>query len=188
MFPGLSAHQLEIWISHSDSESPRDGRDAITAHPPALLVVETVFSKVPMTRTRRRDISTIVYSTKPWPQKRAQLLNAGFKSILEDIEVLLSEGEAAPAVPRGESDLSRPVDDSQVILERLQKLNGESAKMRAAFEDVDRTKRMALAMGVTRPIVFKPLIMLNQPYFKEGVMLEVRAAKRSSEVIARGGR
>lgn len=79
-------------------------------------------------------------------------------------------------------------DDSQTILERLEKLNGPMPKMRAAFEDVERTIRIAQAMGVARTITFKPLIMLNQPYFREGIMFEVRGAKRNSEVIARGGR
>lgn len=47
---------------------------------------------------------------------------------------------------------------------------------------------MAQKMGVQRPILFKPFIMLNQPYFREGIMFEVRGTKRGSEVIARGGR
>ncbi|KAG8885633.1 hypothetical protein FRB98_001726 [Tulasnella sp. 332] len=152
IFPGVGTHHLEICISHSD-------------------IIESVFNKVPMTRTRRRDISSVLYANKPWSQKRAQLLNAGLKNVIEEIEILSSESS-----------------DGMTLLERLEKLNGSLPHIRTAFAAVDRTIQIAQAMGVRRPIMFKPFIMLNQPYFREGIVFEVRGAKRSYEVIARGGR
>jgi len=60
--------------------------------------------------------------------------------------------------------------------------------VRQAMDDVVRTIKLAQLMGVRKPIVFRPLIMINEPHFREGIMFEVRGSKKVADVLARGGR
>ncbi|KAG8905299.1 hypothetical protein FRB99_000272 [Tulasnella sp. 403] len=153
MFPGVNANQYEILISHSN-------------------LVEMVFGKVPLDRSRRRDVAMILSQTKPWQQKRSHLLKLGLpRVVVDEMEVLAED-----------------VDDAPYLIERLEKIGGPSARVRAAVDDVLRTISYAQVMGVHRPIIFRPFIMLDQPHFKDGVMFEVCSHKQKSEAIARGGR
>lgn len=56
-------------------------------------------------------------------------------------------------------------------------------------KEIRNTIQFANASGVTRPILFNPLMMSNRnPYFKDGVCFEVVRRTKRSDILAAGGR
>ncbi|KAG8961816.1 hypothetical protein FRC03_004923 [Tulasnella sp. 419] len=135
-------------------------------------IIDELFGKTPLDREQQRDLVAIINQAKPWNQKRGLFLKLGLsRTTIEMMEILAED-----------------VEDTIAVVTRLEKVAGPLPKIAAAMEDVNRTIRMAQLMGIRRPIAFRPLLMINQQQYKEGILFEIRNAKKGAEVIARGGR
>lgn len=83
--------------------------------------------------------------------------------------------------------------DVEAVFSQLEKVSPQFASaIGDAVREVRRTMQFAVATGVHRPIVFKPLFMLRSPHaFFDGICFEVvkgqSTNQKRSDVLAIGG-
>ncbi|OCH91731.1 Serine/threonine-protein kinase [Obba rivulosa] len=136
-------------------------------------ILELALERVPLDlRTAVTDILSQTKSSQS--QKRSMLLRKGIaRSIVDELEVL------------SEAD-----EDLDGLLGRLEKISCTLlSALSFAVEEVRSTIQFARAFGVTRTIIFDPLMLSNRnPYFKDGVCFEVTRRNKRSDILAAGGR
>ncbi|OBZ78007.1 Serine/threonine-protein kinase gcn2 [Grifola frondosa] len=136
-------------------------------------ILEFALDRVPAElRTAVTDILNQTKSSQS--QKRSMLLRKGIsRTVVDELEIL--------------TEIS---DDIESILEKLEKVSPAFlASLTAAIKDIKSTIQFSVASGVSRPILFNPLMMSNHnPYFKDGVCFEVVRRNKRSDVLAAGGR
>jgi len=124
----------------------------------------------------RSEVVNVLDQSKSSPsQKRSILLRKGVpRNVVDELEILM--------------DIEEDVD---VVIGKLEKVSPQLIPMlQNAINDVKNTISFASASGVTRPILFHPLFMMNSPstYFKDGVCFEVARRTKRSDILALGGR
>lgn len=127
-------------------------------------------------------------------QKRSTLLRKGVsRTVVDELEILMEIGmftylyfSTYRIVDHCASD-----EDVDAIISKLERTSPQSLPLlQNAIEEVKSTINFANASGVTRPIFFHPLFMMNSPspYFKDGVCFEVARRTIRSDILALGGR
>jgi hypothetical protein len=154
------------------------------------LVVDLALSRIP--DAQRGAVIEIIHQSKSSPsQKRALLLKKGLlRSIADELETLADTGKL----------FSRPFclalnvvfldEDVDSLLARLEK-NSPSVTglMRPMINEMKTTIQYANSAGVTRPIIFHPLMLGNHhAHFKDGILVEVVRRNKRTDVLAAGGR
>ncbi|CAL1710511.1 unnamed protein product [Somion occarium] len=108
-------------------------------------------------------------------QKRAILLRKGVpRNVVDELETLI------------EID-----DDIDAFVAKLERISPPLVSLLSgAIDEIRRAIQYANATGVTRPIYFHPLFMINSPdsYFKDGVCFQVLRRHKRSDILALGGR
>ncbi|KAH9923827.1 uncharacterized protein B0H18DRAFT_1013542 [Fomitopsis serialis] len=107
-------------------------------------------------------------------QKRSMLLRKGIsRNVADELELLC--------------DVDEDIDS---VVSRLEKAAPALLPVLIPYiQDVKSTIAFAAASGVTRPILFNPLMTSNRnPYFKDGVCFEVVRRNKRSDILAAGGR
>lgn len=81
-------------------------------------------------------------------------------------------------------------DDIDGLVARLEKTAPTLLPVLAPYvRDIKSTISFATASGVTRPILFNPLMTSNWlQYFKDGVCFQVVRRNKRSDILAAGGR
>lgn len=123
----------------------------------------------------RTSVTEILNQTKSsQSQKRSMLLRKGIpRHIVDELEIL------------SETD-----ENMDALLGRLEKIAPTLVQLLTPYvQEIQNTIRFANAAGVSRPILFNPLMMSNRnPYFKDGVCFEVVRRTKHSDILAAGGR
>ncbi|KAL6299472.1 kinase-like domain-containing protein [Sparassis latifolia] len=107
-------------------------------------------------------------------QKRSMLLRKGVpRHIVDELEVLTEIDE-----------------DLDSLVGRMEKVSPSLvALLDPHVREIKTTIEFAIASGVTRPILFNPLMMSNRSsYFRDGVCFEVAKRNKQSDILAAGGR
>ncbi|PCH37122.1 Serine/threonine-protein kinase [Wolfiporia cocos MD-104 SS10] len=120
----------------------------------------------------REAVTEILSQTKS--QKRLMLVKKGVpRTIVDELEVL--------------SEIDEDID---ALMGRLEKIAPAlTLSLTPYIKEVRNTIDFATASGVSRPILFNPLMMNNRnPYFKDGVYFEVVRRNKRSDILAAGGR
>ncbi|TFY68401.1 hypothetical protein EVJ58_g1031 [Rhodofomes roseus] len=107
-------------------------------------------------------------------QKRSMLLRKGIsRNIVDELELL--------------SEVDEDIDG---VIARLEKTAPALLPVLTPYiQDVKSTITFAAASGVTRPILFNPLMSINRnSYFRDGVCFEVVRSNKRSDILAAGGR
>ncbi|KIJ54354.1 hypothetical protein M422DRAFT_73814 [Sphaerobolus stellatus SS14] len=132
-------------------------------------IKKDLFNRIPA--SQRSYVHDILYQSKtPWRTKRGHLVKSNVgKSILDEIEVLCE------------------ADDLELLVANIQKVSmALYSTLAPAIDEVRQIIRYAKTIGVTRPILFRPL--MDAKTFESGVFFQFVRPSRRSELIAAGGR
>lgn len=93
-------------------------------------------------------------------------------------------------MPRHPTLTNYCLDDVDGLISRLDKISSPLvSQIRPYVEQIRLTMQYASAAGVTRPLLFHPLIVgSHNEYFKDGVLVEVVRRTKRTDVLAAGGR
>ncbi|CAK5281348.1 unnamed protein product [Mycena citricolor] len=123
----------------------------------------------------RMSIMDIVGNNKSsTSQKRALLLKKGLlRSTADELETLAD-----------------PDDDIDTFLAKLDKVSSSLTNLlRPQVEEIKEIIHYATVAGVTRPIMFHPLMLGNHhAHYKDGILVEVVRKSKRTDVLAAGGR
>ena len=112
---------------------------------------------------------------------------------MDELEVLMECGTSIWSSTLEDVWLTSPLQDDDVdnMVAKLEKISPHLlALLRGPIEDIRRCIQFVTAAGITRPIYFQPLFMLNNPdnQFKDGLCFEMSRRHKRSDVLAFGGR
>ncbi|KAI0320013.1 hypothetical protein OF83DRAFT_1275377 [Amylostereum chailletii] len=136
-------------------------------------IIDAALNRVPV-EMRSAVVDVITQTKSSWPQKRAMLLKKGLlKSVVDELEVLEDTDDAM-----------------DVLIARLAKVSPSLlSTITPAIDDMKKVIQYTNISGVTRPIVFHPLMIGgHNAYFKEGVCFEVVKRNKRGDILAAGGR
>ena len=108
----------------------------------------------------------------------------------------LTSSRFSPTLVRGTRSSSKHLthdavdDDIDGLMARLERVAPTLMPVLAPYvRDIKSTISYAAASGVTRPILFNPLMTSNWlQYFKDGVCFQVVRRNKRSDILAAGGR
>ncbi|KAJ6607583.1 kinase-like domain-containing protein [Mycena sp. CBHHK59/15] len=136
-------------------------------------IVHNVLDRIPS--AQRSVIVEIISQSKSSPsQKRALLLKKGLlRSTADELEAL-----------------AEPDEDVDAPFSKLEKVSPTfAALLRPVADEVKKTIQYAVFAGVSRPILFHPLMLgSHHAHFKDGVLVEVVRKNKRMDVLAAGGR
>lgn len=118
------------------------------------------------------------------------LLRKGIpRHIVDELEILSETGTYAIKELRCTAKCLAD-ENMDALLGRLEKIAPTLVQLLTPYvQEIQNTIRFANAAGVSRPILFNPLMMSNRnPYFKDGVCFEVVRRTKHSDILAAGGR
>jgi eukaryotic translation initiation factor 2-alpha kinase 4 len=81
-------------------------------------------------------------------------------------------------------------EDIEVLLSRLEKTNPSLVdRMRPAVDEMKATVQHAVYAGVSKPIIYRPLMLgAHLSHYKDGVLVEVVRKTKRLDVLAAAGR
>uniref|UniRef100_A0A0W0FQ29 non-specific serine/threonine protein kinase n=1 Tax=Moniliophthora roreri TaxID=221103 RepID=A0A0W0FQ29_MONRR len=137
-------------------------------------IIAHAFARVP--EDKRSAIFDILQNHKSSAaQRRADLLKRQLpRSLVDELEALYDADE-----------------DIDLVMLRLERVNPNLAlKMQSALDEIKDTIKYAAHLGVSRPIIFRPLMVEShrQGFYQDGVLIEIVRRTKWADILGLGGR
>lgn len=121
-----------------------------------------------------------------FPQKRAALVRLGLsRTVIDDLEMWTEAGE----MTRGRHDIHCTLicpDDLDRIAQKLDKSILSEAE--GPIREIRETMSFANALGLSYPLVLRPLMVGPTSLFSHGIYFEISRRTKRSDTLAQGGR